>query len=303
MPAIQTIKGDQIITSSVAIGHPANFVFDNNDLDVLDLSGSLIFRHSGSVPVSPLDAGIIFYDKVTQKLRASLNGEAAEDIVLGSSGGGAIGSNLGPQVGQNIYNGNLDATTLSFRRLLAGNNIGLLSGSDTIMISFTGTAGGSADGANVGAGQGIYNGNQDTDTLEFRSLLPGYGIGFSSGSQTLMINATGSLIQFSKTANIVYPSTNTLYPIWRVPYACTASYFAGYMLSGSRARICVYKNNASNPLFPTGTVIIASQSWQLNNAVHGLNGHFVIGDTLLFRVVELTGAVGQMSLQLNLSTI
>jgi hypothetical protein len=84
MPAIQTIKGDQVITSSVAIGHQPGYAFDHDGLNVLDLSGSLVIRGSGSVPISPSGAGIIFYDISEQRLKFSNNGGAAEHFNSGT---------------------------------------------------------------------------------------------------------------------------------------------------------------------------------------------------------------------------
>lgn len=86
-----------------------------------------------------MEMELFFMILVVKKLKFSQNGNAPEEF--NSGGGSAVGNNKGPQVGQNIYDGNSDSTTLTFRRLIPGNNIGLLSGSDTVMISFTGSLG------------------------------------------------------------------------------------------------------------------------------------------------------------------
>ena len=120
----------------------------------------------------------------------------ASQIIFGDSSvqttAGAVGSNLGPQVGQNVYNGNTNNSTLTFRRLLPGTGMGLLTGSDTIMISFTGSAGGltSSAGINLSSDAGLYAGNSDAGTLNFRTLIPGSGINFVSSSTSVTIFAT-----------------------------------------------------------------------------------------------------------------
>ena len=199
MTIVSTIKGDQLITSSLAVGHPTGFVFDIQGKEVIDLSGSLIIRHSGSVPLSPIDAGIIFYDKALQKLRASQNGGAAVDLIgAGDSGlSSSQGVNLG--LGQFLYKGNSDLGTLQFRSIRAGTGVSLVSGSDDIIINVTvsGSTGSSgltsSSGINLGVGQGLFAGNSDLATLKFRTLLPGFGMAFVSSSETVMISYTGSI--------------------------------------------------------------------------------------------------------------
>lgn len=142
MTDISVVKGDFLATSSVAIGHPTTHVYDNDNLNVLDLSGSLIFRGSGSAPLSPVGAGSIVYDPALQKLRVSENGGAYSNLV-GSVGGGITSSaGINLTTDQGLYAGNADLGTLQFRTLLPGTGMGFVSGSQTLMISYTGSTGG-----------------------------------------------------------------------------------------------------------------------------------------------------------------
>lgn len=80
MAVISTIKGDQIITGSVAVGQ-SNFIFNHPGQRSIDLSGSLIIRQSGSNLLSPTGSAVIFYDRSLQKLQVSQNGTASVDLV------------------------------------------------------------------------------------------------------------------------------------------------------------------------------------------------------------------------------
>lgn len=118
----------------------------------------------------------------------------SEEITIAFTGSKSSGQNKGPQVGQNIYDGNSDQTILQFRRLLPGTGINLISGSDTVMISYTGSTGiASIQGSNVGVGQGIFQSINGTDTLRFRTLIPGSNMAITSGSSEVTISFTGSL--------------------------------------------------------------------------------------------------------------
>jgi hypothetical protein len=101
--------------------------------------------------------------------------ENANEIVIASTGGGSGEVNTASNVGGGqILFKQKTGVNLEFKTLVAGTNITLTPGVDTITISAAGGGGGGVSGgANVGtAGVGVFKAN-NAGTLEFKKLLAG----------------------------------------------------------------------------------------------------------------------------------
>jgi hypothetical protein len=97
----------------------------------------------------------------------------------------ASGVNVGS--GEGIYRDDL-ANTLYFKSLVAGSNISLTSGSDTITIDATDT-GEVNTASNIGTGTGVFSSKVGTD-LEFKTFVAGTNVSISSDLNTITISAT-----------------------------------------------------------------------------------------------------------------
>jgi hypothetical protein len=115
----------------------------------------------------------------------------------GAAGGFAASSQTASNVGTGIglYAGN-PAGDLTFRTLKSGSDITISQSGQEVVIAFTGTIpaanpwnAASQTATNVGAGAGIYDGNDGT-TLRMRTLVEGSGIS---------ITVTGSVIRIAST--------------------------------------------------------------------------------------------------------
>lgn len=118
----------------------------------------------------------------------SISASETEIFISNTEGGEAnLGANIGS--GEGIF-ADKSGVTLNFRSLIAGSNIGLTSGSDTLTIDAS--ASGEANTAtNLGSGEGIFAYKSGVD-LNFRSLLAGSNIGLTSGTNGITIDASSS---------------------------------------------------------------------------------------------------------------
>jgi len=144
----------------------------------------------------------IFKEKSGNKLRfrrivAGTNvtvTEGADSITIASTGGGGsgeanTGSNVG--VGSQVFK-QKSGISLQFRSLVAGSNVTLTQGVDTITIASTGGGSGEANTAsNVGSGAGILFKQKTGVDLEFKRIAAGTGISITNGVSDVTISSTG----------------------------------------------------------------------------------------------------------------
>ncbi len=130
-------------------------------------------------------------------------------IRVSTSSGGAMGeintaSNIGAGIGLFAQK---NVTDLEFKSLVAGTNISLSSGTDTVTISSS--ASGEANTAsNLGAGEGIFSSKSGVD-LRLKSIVAGSGVNLSSDTNTITI--TNSSIGEANTASNLGASGSSVF--------------------------------------------------------------------------------------------
>lgn len=121
--------------------------------------------------------------------------EGADSITIASTGGGGgsgeanTGANVG--AGSQVFK-QKSGVALQFRSFVAGSNITLTQGADTITIASTGGGSGEANTAsNVGSGAGILFKQKTGVDLEFKRIAAGTGISVTNGVSDITISSTG----------------------------------------------------------------------------------------------------------------
>lgn len=110
------------------------------------------------------------------------------------SGEATTGANLG--AGAGVYKQKV-GNTLQFKTVVAGSNISLTEGADTLTIAATGSASGEANtGSNVGTGYGVFANKTGVD-LRFKSINQGSGITVSSDGSTITVANSAPAVAYS----------------------------------------------------------------------------------------------------------
>jgi hypothetical protein len=187
-------------TGSVSIGDQVNW-------NRLDVSGSIGVRNAGSVKL--YESAVNGSSNVSVKAPDSLTSNSTytmpamtpaseneylvcstQGILSWSSGGSGTGevnsgSNIGSGLG--VY-AQKNGVALEFKTLKTGSNVTMTSDADSITISATPT-GEVNSGSNLGTGEGVYT-QKNGVALEFRSLVAGSNVSFTTSSTEISIAAT-----------------------------------------------------------------------------------------------------------------
>ncbi len=159
----------------------------------------------GNLPVGERNTGAnvgtgseVFKDKTGLSLRfrtlvAGTNitlSEGADEITIDGSAAGEINTASNVGGGNEVFKSK-SVADLRFRTLVAGTNITLTQGTDTITVAASsGVAGETNTASNVGAGADVFKQKTGVD-LEFRSLVAGSNISIAEGASDITITGTG----------------------------------------------------------------------------------------------------------------
>ena len=169
---------------------PSSYVGNDGKYLTVDETGNaVVFTDLPNIPSSTSelsnDAGFLTDAPSNGNQYVRLNGNWAP-----SAPPNASGLNLG--VGENVYASSADSV-LSFKSLVAGDNITLSSDGNEITINSTAIGGeGEVNTAsNVGAGEGVFT-RKNGEDLELKSLVAGNDITITSTPTEITINSTAS---------------------------------------------------------------------------------------------------------------
>lgn len=88
--------------------------------------------------------------------------------------------------------------------------------------------------------------------------------------------------------------------VWRAPYACTVTNVRGHRKGGTGATINARKNQASNHL-ASALSLVTADAWADGGAVQ--NATLAAGDDIEIMLVTVTGAVTEISIQVDLTKV
>ena len=131
------------------------------------------------------------------------------------------------------------------------------------------------------------SGTSGTSGISGTSGTSGISAGFTSFSKVAVI-LNNSLIAQSDTGSFIG---------WRAAFACTASAVCGFRDSGSGAVINAFKNTVATSLLATNLSINVTGSWVSSSTLQ--NANFNIGDSLYFNLVNFTGSLTEIGLQVD----
>jgi hypothetical protein len=86
---------------------------------------------------------------------------------------------------------------------------------------------------------------------------------------------------------------------WVAPFSCTVTAIKGYRVGGTGATINAYRGTTATPHRSANLSLTSASTWMDGGAVQ--NTAYVLGDSLLFGLVTVTGSVTQVNIQLNLT--
>jgi len=170
-----------------------NTVGDSIVIDVPSVGSTAQGINRGATSSADVYAGMSGADLTFRRLEfvTGMSGtQTADKIVLSSTGRNNSGSNVGGGPGM-IYAG-MTGDNLMFRSLTAGSNVTITTSGNLIQISSSGS-GSSSQGVNIGTtgptGSMVFAGMSGSN-LNFRSLLPGYGIDVSTIGNDVVVTST-----------------------------------------------------------------------------------------------------------------
>lgn len=146
-----------------------------------------------ATPISRGDFVLANYDGSTAQslftVEINNDGLITLDPIAGNgAGAGGVDDAVNLGTGEGLFTVRT-AGDLNFKSLKAGTNVTLTPSADEIEINAV-IANSVEDGVNLGAGSNVFAGKVGQD-LTFRTLVPGVGVDFDEGFQTLTINAPG----------------------------------------------------------------------------------------------------------------
>lgn len=103
---------------------------------------------------------------------------------------------------------------------------------------------------------------------------------------------------FTKGGVYLTPTAGRIVPIWRSPFACTATAVRGFRVGGSAASVNA-RRNGTLALLAVDLSLAAADTWYVGGSVQ--NGSFSIGDYLEVNLVSVAGGPTEVVIQVDLT--